>query len=135
MAIIGYGIDMVEIERISGLLARHGDHFIARCFTPAERAYSAARHTPAMHFAARFCEKEAVAKALGTGFRGTMAWTDISVETDALGKPCVRLSGTTADRAAACGITHWHISISHTSQHAIASAIAESATEVAPRTA
>ncbi len=118
---------MVEIDRIDGLLARHGDHFLTRCFTPAERTYCAARHTPAMHFAARFCVKEALVKALGTGFRGTMAWTDISVESDPLGKPRVRLSGATADIAAARGITYWHISISHTRQHAIASVIAESA--------
>lgn len=118
---------MVEIDRIDGLLQRHGDHFLARCFTAAERTYCTGRHTPAIHFAARFCVKEAVAKALGTGFRGTMAWTDISVQSDALGKPQVRLSGTTAEIAAASGITHWHISISHTRQHAIASVIAESA--------
>lgn len=119
---------MVEIDRIDGLLKRHGDHFLARCFTTAEQTYCAGRHTPAMHFAARFCVKEAVAKALGTGFRGTMTWTDISVESDAMGKPCVRLSGATADIAAERGITHWHISISHTKTHAIASVIAESAT-------
>ncbi len=120
-------MDMVEIDRIAGLLQRHGEHFLQRCFTSAERTYCGGHHTPAIHLAGRFCVKEAVAKALGTGFRGTMAWTDISVESDSLGKPQLVLAGKTAELATVRGIIRWHISISHSRLHAIASVIAEDA--------
>ncbi len=116
---------MVEIDRIEGLLQRHGAAFLNRCFTAAEQAYCQSRHTPAMHFAARFCAKEAVLKALGTGLRGKMAWTDINITADPLGKPHLELCGATAEQAAMLGIKRWHISLTHTRQYAMAGVIAE----------
>ena len=126
MPIIGHGIDLVEISRIEQMLADHAGHFLDRCFTPAEQSYCLAHKSPAQHLAGRFAAKEAILKALGTGWRGQIAWTDMEILGDGAGKPCLALSGECARLAAAQQISRWHISISHAGNHAIASAIAES---------
>ena len=81
---------------------------------------------PQEHFAARFAAKEAILKALGTGWIGRIAWPDMSLTPDDLGKPVLELTGHTADLAREKGITRWHVSMSHTKIHAVAVAIAES---------
>jgi holo-[acyl-carrier protein] synthase len=126
MAIIAHGVDIVEVARIARLQADHGRHFLDRCFTPAEQAYCLTHKYAAVHLAGRFAAKEAVVKVLGTGVRGDIGWTDVEVLNDSEGQPHLRLAGGSAARAAALGIIHWHISISHTNHHAIASAIGES---------
>ncbi len=123
--IIAHGIDLVEVSRIRDMMARHGDHFLNRCFTPAEQRYCGDNKRAAEHFAGRFAIKEAVLKVLGTGWRGQIAWTDIEVLPDPQGKPELTLSGECRRIAAKLGIDHWHISISHTENHAMASAIGE----------
>jgi holo-[acyl-carrier protein] synthase len=126
MAIVGHGIDIVETARIRQMVDEHGQHFLDRCFTPLEQAYcdrGAKRRFE--HMAGRFAAKEAVLKALGTGWRGGIAWTDIEVQTDPAGRPLVVLSGQCQRLAREAGITHWHLSISHIQTHATASAIAE----------
>lgn len=124
MPILGHGIDIVEVARLRGLIERHGQRFLARCFTPEEVAY--ARRRPqrfAEHLAARFAAKEAVMKVLGTGLRHGIGWCDIEVVRLPTGQPMVKLSGE-ADRIARNrGIDRWHISLSHISSHATASAI------------
>jgi holo-[acyl-carrier protein] synthase len=125
MAILGHGIDLVDIARIDRMLRDHGDHFLLRVYTPDERDYCLPRKRAAEHLAGRFAVKEAVLKVLGTGWRGQIAWTDMDVRKNSDGKPTLLLSGECARIAAGHGITHWHVSISHTDTHAIGSAIGE----------
>ncbi len=128
MAIVGHGVDLVDIARIGQMIERHGDRFLSRCFTDAERGYceaSAKRRDE--HLAARFAAKEAVLKAIGTGWRNGIAWTDIEVVREPSGRPTVVLTGETARIAEQLGITNWFISLSHTDTHAMASVIAEKA--------
>ncbi|MFG0274691.1 MAG: holo-ACP synthase [Phycisphaerales bacterium] len=128
MQIVGHGIDLVEVARIEKMLADHGAHFEQRVFTSAEIAYASGRpKRRAEHLAARFAMKEAVLKALGTGWRGGIRWTDVEVQSDALGKPTVALAGEAAELARARGATAWMVSISHAGGFAMASAIASGA--------
>lgn len=125
MAIKGHGVDIVEIARISEMLQSHGDRFIARCFTPGEAAYCGNGPTRVERFAARFAAKEATLKALGTGWRDGIAWTEIEVAPEPSGRPMLRVTGEAARIAAGLGIATWHVSLSHSKSHAIASVIAE----------
>jgi len=123
--IVGHGIDLVENRRIAEMLDAHGDRFVERCFTEAERRYAdAARQRRVERYAARFAVKEAVLKALGTGWRDGIAWTDIELVTLPSGAPTIRLSGRSAEVADALGVIEWSASVSHTSDYAVASAIA-----------
>jgi len=123
--VIGHGIDLVEIARIASMLAEHGRRFPQRCFTEAEQAYAeAAGRRRAERYAVRFACKEAVLKALGTGWRDGIAWTDIGVVNEPSGRPTIRLSGRCAEIAANLGIRRWRISLSHAGAYATASAIA-----------
>lgn len=123
--ILGHGIDLVEVPRIEAMLARHGERFLERVFTPGERAYRAESAERAMHLAARFAAKEAAFKALGTGWRSGIAWTDAEVVPEPSGRPTLRVSGGAATLAASLGIRSWHISITHAGEYAAASVIAE----------
>ena len=126
MPILGHGIDLVETARIAQLLEEHGQRFLDRCFTPGEQKYCAAsvkRHVERL--SGRFAAKEAVLKALSTGWRGGIAWTDIDIQSDPSGRPFVVLSGECQRVADAKGIRSWQVSISHIETHATASAIAE----------
>lgn len=121
---IAHGVDIVEVARIADLRAEHAGRFIDRCFTPSEQAYCLERRHADQHLAARFAAKEAVLKALGLGLRGGILWTDVEVTRDHEGAPGVTLHGRAAELAAQRGISAWLVSLSHTSSHAIASAIA-----------
>ena len=80
MQIIGHGVDLVDIARIETMLAEHGRRFVQRCFTEREQQYAeASRRHRAQRYAARFACKEAVLKALGTGWRDGIAWRDVEV--------------------------------------------------------
>jgi holo-[acyl-carrier protein] synthase len=124
MRILGHGVDIVEVARIGDMVDEHGDRFLDRCFTAAERGYSQSRKRGSEHLAGRFAAKEAVLKALGTGWRNGIAWTDVEVVPMATGQPDLKLHGAAAEAARRAGITSWSISISHTESHAMASAIA-----------
>jgi holo-[acyl-carrier protein] synthase len=113
----GVGIDLLEIERLERALERR-PRLAERLFTDAERAYAAGRARPAQHLAARFCAKEAVAKALGL-----QAWSFRDVEVVAGEPPEVELFGAAAERAAALGVTV-SVSLTHTRSQAAAVAIA-----------
>jgi len=124
MSIVGHGIDIVETERIKQLVDRHGQHFLDRVFTPAEHEYcqlNPKRYYE--HLAGRFAAKEAALKVLGTGWRGGIAWTDIEVLRQPSGQPQIKLTGECLRIAGELGIVQWHISISHITTHATASAI------------
>ena len=133
MEIIGHGVDLVEIARIEAMLDAHGRRFTDRCFTEAERAYAdGGKRRRAERYAVRFACKEAVLKALGTGLRNGIAWTDIAVLTEPSGRPCVALSGRCAELAAERGIRRWEVSLSHAGAFATASAIACGGSSDAP---
>jgi len=124
MRILGHGVDIIEIDRITRLRERHPERFLDRLFTPSEQAYCLEHKYPDEHFAVRFAAKEAVLKAIGTGWRNGIAWTDIQVVVEPSGRPCVRLEGLALAAAMEVGITQWLLSLSHSKTHAIASAIA-----------
>jgi holo-[acyl-carrier protein] synthase len=122
---LAHGVDLVDVHRFAELVERQGEALLTRCFTPAERGYadrSAKRRME--HLAARFAAKEAVLKALGTGWAAGIGWTDIEVVNEPSGRPVLRLTGKAAELAAAQSLAGWTISLSHTATHAIASVIA-----------
>jgi len=98
--IIGLGSDLCDIRRVEQVLARHGERFLQRVFTPVERA-RAARRTPSLHagtYAKRFAAKEACAKALGTGFSRGVFHSDLGVVNLPSGQPTMALTGGAAAR-------------------------------------
>jgi holo-[acyl-carrier protein] synthase len=99
--IIGVGSDLCDIRRIEETLERHGERFVARCFTEAERRKSEGRKDRAASYAKRFAAKEACAKALGTGLRLGVFWRDMGVVNLRSGQPTMRLTGGAAERLAA----------------------------------
>ena len=124
MDILGHGVDVIECPRLKKMLTHHGDRLLQRVFTPHEQAYCQQHKERMQHLAGRFAAKEAVLKALGTGMRGQMKWTDVQIANDDLGKPEIVLSGESAAVAERMGVTQVLVSISHTRLHAVASAIA-----------
>jgi len=123
MSILGHGIDLVECERIAKVLEAHGSRFLDRVLTPAEQTRAKAFKEPVPFIAGRWAAKEAILKLLGTGWRGQIAWTDMEILPDELGRPIVTLSGETARLAAQLGIARVFLSITHTEHTAAASAI------------
>jgi holo-[acyl-carrier protein] synthase len=101
--ILGLGSDIVDIRRIEAVIARHGERFLERVFTPVERAKAARRgeRIRAATFAKRFAAKEAAAKALGTGFRCGVFFSDLGVVNLPSGQPTLRMAGGAAARLAA----------------------------------
>ena len=123
--IIGIGVDIVELDRIGDLVARHGRRFLSKTFTSEEIAYCRSRRAPVQHFAARFAAKEAAFKSFGTGWRGGLGWKEIEVHVDQLGRPGIRLTGRAAMKARELGITEMLVSLSHCNCHAVAQVIAQ----------
>jgi holo-[acyl-carrier protein] synthase len=124
--IVAIGIDAIEIERIRRAVdhPQWGDRFRRRVFTAGEIAYCVERGRYAESFAARFAAKEAVMKALGSGYGDGVAWRDIEVVRTS-GRPIIALHGGAARRAAAIGAVRWHLSLTHTAGQASAYVIAE----------
>ena len=118
----GVGVDIVEIERIRELARSEGPRFLERVFTPGEIAYCTAKHDAALHFAARFAAKEAVSKALATGWSGVFRWKDVEVSNDDSGRPRVVLHGRLQELLPAASVL---VSISHSASHAVAMALIE----------
>lgn len=114
------GIDAIEPARIATALARYGERFLRRVFTPAERALCRERVNS---LAARFAAKEAVAKVLGTGF-GEIAWREIEVLANERGRPVLVLHGAAAERAAQLGLAYWSVSLTHLTGLALAMVVA-----------
>ena len=124
MRIFGIGIDVVGVARIASAIERHGEPFLTKIFTPAERGYCESRKDAAMHYAARFAAKEAASQALGTGIGGNAGLHDLEVVHNDNGAPKLRLSGAAQAFANQQGITEIQISLSHTREYAAANAIA-----------
>ncbi|HUU60829.1 MAG TPA: holo-ACP synthase [Acidimicrobiia bacterium] len=120
MRLLGIGIDVADVERVGRLLERH-PRFAERCFTAGERLHAFSHARPAERLAARFAGKEAVMKALGTGWR-EIRWQDVAITGG--GAPRALLRGTAAARAGELGVGEVLVTLTHTGDLAVAVAMA-----------
>jgi holo-[acyl-carrier protein] synthase len=124
--ILSIGIDIVEVYRIRDTIART-PRFAERVFTAAERKYCESRGAAgAASYAGRFAAKEAFLKALKTGWRGKITWHDIEVVLDDQGSPSLNITGEARKLLDGLGASQVHLSIAHTTEHAVAEVILES---------
>lgn len=131
MAVVGVGVDIVQIDRVRKACERT-PRFRARVFTDEERAYCEARANPWAAFAGCFAAREAVMKSLGLGFGSGVGFRDVSVSHDGAGRPAAVLSGRALRAAREQGVVEVYLSISHTREVAVANAVAATA-EARPR--
>ena len=123
--IISIGVDIIEVRRVRETIERT-PRFAQRVFTAAERAYCESRGAvAAQHYAARFAAKEAALKALQTGWRGGISWHDVEISSRESGAPVLILSGEVKRLMESSGATAAHLSMSHTTEHAIAQVVLE----------
>jgi len=126
--IIGVGTDLVCIDRIARVLARHPDRFVGRILSQAERArFDAFEVGPSRtaYVAKQFAAKEAVSKALGTGMREGVQFNRIEVLRNSAGQPSVKLLREALMKAASLGVQRWHLSLSDEAGFVMSVAIAE----------
>ncbi|MGK3143353.1 holo-ACP synthase [Pantoea sp. C2G6] len=125
MAILGLGSDIVEIERIAGVIERSGDRLARRVLSEAEWQQYQAHQQPVRFLAKRFAVKEAAAKAFGTGIRGGLAFNQFEVYNDALGKPELRFFQQAAEVAQRLGVKSVHVTLADERHYACATVIIE----------
>jgi holo-[acyl-carrier protein] synthase len=123
--VIGLGTDLIEIARIERSLARFGEAFLRRVYTPGEIAYCMAKKNSAESLAARFAAKEAGAKALGTGISRGVSWRELEVRRAPGRRPELHFSGRAAEIAQHLGIRRVSLSLSHSRELSIAFVVAE----------
>ena len=123
--IVGTGVDLAEVHRIKASIERYGAKFIDRIYTPLEIAYVERKANRFERYAARFAAKEAGMKALGTGWRRGVRWQDFEVVNLPSGRPTLRLHGAAQTIAAEIGVTAISLSLTHTSETAMAHVIFE----------
>jgi holo-[acyl-carrier protein] synthase len=123
--ILGTGIDIVAVDRIRAVLERQKMRFMERVFTPKEQSYCNAYRDPAPHYAVRFAAKEAFLKALGTGWSGGIRWVDVEVRREEGKAPVIQIHGEAAQVAARMQVRIVHVSLSHSSENAVATVILE----------
>ena len=123
--IVGTGIDIAEMARMGEAIERFGDRFLQRIFTEGERKYCDSKANRIERYAARFAAKEAAMKALGTGWNHGVRWRDIEVYREPGSRPTIRFRGVAAKFMERLGARHVALSLSHTSEQAIASVILE----------
>jgi len=123
--IIGLGIDLIEIERIKLVYARHGERFSRRILTDAEYAYVMRHADPTQRLAGRWAAKEAAFKALGTGIAEGVGWKQAEILPDDFGKPILTFHGAALRRAQALGGNAAHVTITHSESMAMAQVILE----------
>lgn len=123
--IVGIGVDVIEIDRVRKAIQSGGDRFVERVYTRAEQEFCRARIDPAPHFAVRFAAKEALFKALGTGWAKGVSWQDVEVQRDHPEKPRIVLRGGAQKWSVASGVKKVHLSLSHSQHSAIALVILE----------
>jgi holo-[acyl-carrier protein] synthase len=121
----GIGTDLIELDRIARVYFVYGDRLLNRLFTGEERSYFAAWADPVPRVAGRFAAKEAVMKALGTGWSDGVRWRDIEVIRRPSGKPEVVLHGRCRDIFESLGAGHIHCTITHSRDYAMAVVIFE----------
>ncbi len=125
MVVLGHGIDLVVTQRIAGLLESHPARFRDRVFTRREQDYcELGPKRRNERYAVRFAAKEAALKALGTGWRSGIAWTDVEVVSQVSGQPRLEVHGRCLEIAAKNGVDTWLVSLSHVAEHAVASVLA-----------
>jgi len=123
MSLYGIGIDVVEVERVSSSIGEFGEKFLQRIFTASEREYCDSQKRSAIHYAARFAAKEAVAKAFGTGIGKDVAWTDIEVIRENTGEPKIKLYGAGKALAEKIKVGDIKVSLTHAEHYAAANAV------------
>jgi len=123
--IVGTGVDLCEVGRLQQAIERHGSRFTNRVFTEAEAAYAESKANRYERYAARFAAKEAAMKALGTGWRGGIAWRDFEVKNLGSGRPTLIFHGKAAEIAEKRGIRNVSLSLTHTAEQALAMVILE----------
>lgn len=123
MNLFGIGIDVVEVDRIASSMDEFGDKFAKRVFTQSERDYCEKQKRPAIHYAARFAAKEAVAKAFGTGIGENLSWLDMEIQRRPSGEPDVVLTGDGKKFAEDNNICLIKISLTHAQHYAAANAV------------
>lgn len=121
----GLGVDLVEISRMEGLLARRGERARRRLFTDREREGGAEHPSPGEYFAARFAAKEAFLKAVGTGKTAGVRWREMEVRRDDGGDPRLHARGGARRLLTGTGATRVHVSLSHDGGHAVAVVVLE----------
>jgi holo-[acyl-carrier protein] synthase len=124
MNVLGIGTDIVECLRVAQMIERHGELFIARVYTPHEIEFCSARKAATQHYAGRWAAKEAVLKAMGTGWSQGITWRDIEIRSKAGGQPTIALAGGAREACERLGIAQMLITISHCRTHATAFAVA-----------
>jgi holo-[acyl-carrier protein] synthase len=124
--IVGLGVDISEVNRIQEAMARHGQRFLERVFTPAEISYCNRHRDRAERFAGRFAAKEAAMKALGTGWSSGVRWVDIEVTRLPSGQPTLSLHGVARTIGEQLGMRRASLSITHSGNTAFAQVIFES---------
>jgi len=124
--ILGIGVDIVEIEKLRLAMIRRGERLRNRAFTPVEIEYCEARANKFQHYSARFAAKEAVFKAIGSGWRDGVSWHDVEVRNQMNGKPTLIIRGRARELADLLGARNYWISLSHTDQYAVAQVILQS---------
>ena len=125
MSIVALGMDLMQISRLEEVVAKRGERFLDRIYTPTERAYCDRRGARFAHYAGRYAVKEAVMKVLGTGWARGVRWRDIEVLRDPGQAPEVKLHGRSAEIADARGIERIWITITHDAGVAAAVAVGE----------
>jgi holo-[acyl-carrier protein] synthase len=118
----GIGVDIIEIDRIQHSIESIGEPFLAKVYTPTEVVYCNGKARRYQHFAARFAAKEAMSKALSTGWAGEFRWKDVEVTNDPSGQPRFSLHGTLRDRLAGATVM---LSMSHSESHVVAMVLIE----------
>src|SRR5256886_9929285 len=126
--IVGSGIDIAEVPRIAQAIVRFGERFVRRVFTDGEIRYCDSKANRVERYAARFAAKEAAMKALGTGWNHGVRWRDVEVCRAPGGRPTIVFHGEAAQVAARLKAAHVALSLSHTTEQAIAQGIPESLT-------
>lgn len=124
MRIYGIGTDITECGRIRKMFEKHGEYFSQRVYTEWENRYCLARKQSTESYTGRWCAKEAILKAIGTGWVHGIAWRDMEIRNSATGAPYVCVGGGVLDVVLKRGISDIQITISHCSTHATATAIA-----------
>lgn len=120
--IVGIGVDIVEIDRFKTLIERWGERLLNRIFTQREIDYCLSKGNPYQHFAGRFAAKEAISKAISTGWGGIFRWKDVEILNNENGKPVVIVYNQLREQFNFC---LFHVSISHSLNYAVSFAIVE----------
>ena len=122
---MGIGTDLVEIDRIKTIIERYNS-FVSKIYTHKEIEYCSKKKNQFQHYAARFAAKEALFKAMGTGWDVQINWLNISVENDLGGKPMIQLYGKAKELSQKLCVRQIHLSLTHTRNFAAAFVVLES---------